>query len=72
VVNADRTVLTVTGKRFGRREVSVLLDGQSLRMLGNDGTTIQARLPAGVADGRHAVSVQRADGQAASGDVAVP
>jgi hypothetical protein len=71
-VNADRTVLTVTGKRFGAGAVSVLLDGQKLPMLGNDGTTVQARLPAGVVDGGHAVSVLRPDGQAASGALAVP
>jgi hypothetical protein len=70
-VNADRTVLTVSGKRFGAGAVTVLLDGQLLQMLGNDGTTVQAFLPTGVAAGAHAVVLTRADGQSVSGGVTV-
>lgn len=70
-VNVDRTVLTVSGKRLGAGAVTVLLDGQRLQMLGNDGTTVQAFLPTGVAAGAHALVLTRADGQSTSGGVTV-
>jgi hypothetical protein len=70
-VSADRSVLTVTGKRFGKGAVTVTLDGGRVQMLGNDGTTVQARIPNGVSPGTHAVVLTRADGQSATGTLTV-
>jgi hypothetical protein len=70
-VNADHSVLTVHGRRFGTGAVTVALDGGRLQMLGNDGTTVQARIPRGVSPGTHPVVLTRADGQSVKGAVTV-
>jgi hypothetical protein len=67
--NADMTVLTVQGKRFGAGAPTIVLGGRRLQLLTNDGTTIAARLAAKTAAGSYPLVLTRADGQSAVVDV---